>query len=407
MRVQRGSAVDDFLENLACQWSWTGLSALDRYYRGATRATSFGSAPEYLPHESVSLASDLAELASLEAELEFPGIDGIDAIIRNPAWDRDLYVILADGDADLREKASSFYGSATALGDLLRSRRQQDRFVLEPGIYRRIRHRDFLAEIEDGASYSGGGDASSRLSAALIDAALLARYRIGPYARAAASAVNDAFACAFEVEFTGNLTSLLPRDQWRYWIDSILTGPRADLGLDYLACRGVLAAAFPELGAMNRTDQHKDHHPEGNVWRHTLETLKYRKSADLRLAYALLLHDAGKPQARPSGGRRFDRHAQIGARLAGVLLRDLGHRGSFVGDVMWLVENHGYPSALSRLPRHIADPLMADHRFPLLLELYRCDISASYSGPENYYAACDVYNRYRKDAGLKRYRPVH
>ena len=61
----------------------------------------------------------------------------------------------------------------------------------------------------------------------------------------------------------------------------------------------------------------KDYHPEGNVWEHTLETLKYRKRMDFVLSLALLLHDAGKPEARGLGRAALRRALRAG-RARGV-----------------------------------------------------------------------------------------
>jgi hypothetical protein len=403
MRRPGNRPTDAFVRSLDIPWNWIGLSALDRYYRGKSRATSFGNAPESLPHETVVLFCGISELAGLDAALEFPGIDGVDCIIRADSWDQDIYVMLADDEADVTLQSAAFFPGTEDTRSIFGARRDAKRFRLFPGDYQRLRSRNFISEMEDRIGSPAG------ILEDLAESTLIARYRLGDYARPKNFELENGNGCRDApdpISRESAVSAGLPAEQWRYWLDNLLTGPAAHRGLDRLMCSGTLTAAFPELGAMNDTEHHKDHHPEGNVWRHTLETLKYRKSADLRLAYALLLHDAGKPGAKSRGNRRFDRHAQIGGRLASSLLRDLGHKKAFVDDVVWLVENHGYPPALTRLPQHIADPLMADPRFPLLLELYRCDISASFSGPENYYAACDIYNRYRKDVGLRRYRPL-
>jgi poly(A) polymerase len=39
---------------------------------------------------------------------------------------------------------------------------------------------------------------------------------------------------------------------------------------------------------------------------------------------------------------------------------------------------------------------MSSALFPLLLEVYRCDLSSTFRGPENYYDACTVYRRFLK-----------
>ena len=71
---------------------------------------------------------------------------------------------------------------------------------------------------------------------------------------------------------------------------------------------------WPDLDALLQVDHAKDCHPEGGGWSHTMEALGHRKSFDLTLSLAILLHDIGKPRSESSEGRRFDKHAEIGAK---------------------------------------------------------------------------------------------
>lgn len=197
----------------------------------------------------------------------------------------------------------------------------------------------------------------------------------------------------------------LPRDlvqapgTWhRIVLEQVLTGRFAWRGMEILNRSGYLAEVLPELAPMDHTDHSKEGHPEGNVWRHSLETLKYRKSPDFAVSLALLLHDAGKPYAEPEGNRRFNRHAEIGADLTRRLLRRLDLAEEEVDAVAWLVRFHMIPGAIERLPDHRRDPVMASALFPQLLEVYRCDLSSTYRGPDGYYRACRVYRRYLKRA---------
>jgi len=112
----------------------------------------------------------------------------------------------------------------------------------------------------------------------------------------------------------------------------------------------------------------------------------------------LLLHDSGKPAAPTTATRKFDGHAEIGAKIASRLLRRLEFADSVVEDVRWLVHKHMFPSALHVLPSFRTNRLMADPLFPVLLELYRCDLESSYRGPDPYYRACRVYRAYLKNS---------
>jgi poly(A) polymerase len=143
----------------------------------------------------------------------------------------------------------------------------------------------------------------------------------------------------------------------------------------------------------------KDYHPEGNVWEHSLATLRYRKRPDVTLSLALMLHDSGKPHAEANGEKRFDGHAEIGAQLAARFLRRLGFPPSTVQSVEFLVRFHMMPPALKTLPSFRTDPILASPLFPLLLELYRADASSSYADEEGYYEACRIYKAWQRDRG--------
>ncbi|MEX2444962.1 MAG: HD domain-containing protein [Alkalispirochaeta sp.] len=188
----------------------------------------------------------------------------------------------------------------------------------------------------------------------------------------------------------------IPGTWHRLLLEQILTGRFAWRGLEILSRSGYVDDVLPELAPMNRTDHSKEGHPEGNVWKHSVETMKYRKTPEFIVSLALLLHDAGKPYAEAEGQNRFNRHAEIGADLSRRLLERLdAHRGD-VEDVTWIIRNHMMPGALERLPDYRRDPIMESPLFPQLLEVYRCDLSSTYRGPDGYYRACRVYRRFLK-----------
>ncbi|MFP4152784.1 MAG: HD domain-containing protein [Alkalispirochaeta sp.] len=187
-----------------------------------------------------------------------------------------------------------------------------------------------------------------------------------------------------------------PATYHRFVVTGILTGPWAERGLELLRKTGYTAAVLPELDVMHGTEHSKEGHPEGDVWRHSIETLRYRKTRDLTIALALLFHDSGKPRSRPQGHKKFDGHADIGAGIARDVLERLEFAPETVDAVRWLVKYHMIPGALRRLPDHRRDPIMRSELFPLLLEVYRCDLSSTFRGPENYYDACAIYRRFLK-----------
>jgi poly(A) polymerase len=203
--------------------------------------------------------------------------------------------------------------------------------------------------------------------------------------------------------FRGLPQSLPPKEEeQRLLLTGLLTAPSPGLGLEFLKKCGFVGEFWPELAVLDEADHSKEFHPEGNAWKHTMETFRYRKAGpggarDLRLSLGLLLHDTGKPIAASAGSHRFDGHAELGERQARRLLERLGFAAPLVSDVCYLVKNHMLPAALPRLPLARTGEIMASPLFPVLLELYRCDESSSFKGLEGYYESSAAYQSYLRN----------
>lgn len=186
----------------------------------------------------------------------------------------------------------------------------------------------------------------------------------------------------------------IPIEMQRTYLELLLTSNRPDLGFSFLLKTGVISQIWPELAMMDRVDHSKEFHPEGNVWRHTMETFRYRKKPDLLLSLGLLLHDSGKSFSESTGNHRFDKHAELGADVAIRFLNRLRFSSSTISKVQYLVRNHMMPAALPRLPLQRTQETLESSLFPLLLELYRCDEASSYKGLDNYYESAATYQNY-------------
>jgi poly(A) polymerase len=177
---------------------------------------------------------------------------------------------------------------------------------------------------------------------------------------------------------------------------SILLSKYPWKGLTLLHSSGFIERFWPEIHRMCDVKHMKDYHPEGDVWEHTLETFKYRKKIDLTLSLALLLHDIGKPVAKKTTTKPFHEHSELGAWIARRFLARLGFSLELQKNVAYLIRFHMIPWALKRLPLYRTEKLMDSSLFPLLLELYRADVSSTFKGPESYYDACRIYRNYLK-----------
>ncbi len=108
------------------------------------------------------------------------------------------------------------------------------------------------------------------------------------------------------------------------------------------------AFPFSMLLEEQKTEQSPVHHPEGDVWEHTLlvvdEAAKRKAySSNPRVfMWAALLHDIGKPKTtkiRKGRITAYD-HDKKGAELAHMFLYKLTDEVDFIEDVIWLVRFH-------------------------------------------------------------------
>jgi len=340
-------------------------SAGVEYYRAETSALDayFDISNPY--HRYLYARVDLVELVRIMDEPDFPGINGWDVAVGKPEYNAPIvhteisprvYIrCLDEQSAFPQEEPKVFSFLYDPVGD---------RYLDKQGVYHSIRERKL----------DSAGDLRST-------AVLIARYGFDPGPLAALEASHET----------------LTVEEQRLLLGDILTGRHPQKALDFLLETGFVARFWPELPAMDLTEHSKEYHPEGNVWRHTLETLRYRKSTDLRLSLALLLHDIGKPLSSRSEENEFESHAELGAKAATRFLRQLGYGEPVVQDVRFLIRYHMFPGAISRMPVHRSGPIMSNKLFPLLLELYRCDLSSTFRGPEGYYKACSTYRSFLKN----------
>jgi len=120
---------------------------------------------------------------------------------------------------------------------------------------------------------------------------------------------------------------------------------------------GVLAQILPELSVLKGVEQPAQFHSEGDVWEHTILTLKNLKpDADINLKLAALFHDIGKPLTQKTPEKhgtdriRFHEHASEGADIFKRIFDRLKlsapfakNNSSFYADrkkIIWLIKNH-------------------------------------------------------------------
>ena len=174
-------------------------------------------------------------------------------------------------------------------------------------------------------------------------------------------------------------------------LTKVLTEGAARAAFELLDSTGLLKACLPEVSAMKNVAQPPEFHPEGDVWIHTLlmlQSLPQRSS--VTLAWAVLLHDVGKPptfkSAQETGDRiRFDGHAEIGARMAAAICRRLRFSADDIQQIEALVANHlrfkdVFQMRPATLKRFVRLPKFEEEH----LELHRLDCLSSHGNLDAY-----------------------
>ncbi|HEX7359956.1 MAG TPA: CCA tRNA nucleotidyltransferase [Bryobacteraceae bacterium] len=166
----------------------------------------------------------------------------------------------------------------------------------------------------------------------------------------------------------------------------ILTEGGARYGFELLDSSGLLAYLLPEVHAFHGVEQPPEFHPEGDVWQHIMFMLDKLKDPSATLALGVLLHDVGKPPTfrRAPDRIRFDRHAEVGAKMAGGILSRLRFSNEDAEQVTSLIANHMRfkdvrQMRLSTLKRFLRLPRFEEH-----LELHRLDCLASNGYTDSY-----------------------
>ncbi|MEI8122230.1 MAG: CCA tRNA nucleotidyltransferase [bacterium] len=168
----------------------------------------------------------------------------------------------------------------------------------------------------------------------------------------------------------------------RLWVEA----KRAGDALVLLRDLGLLPIILPEIAAMQGVQQPPEFHPEGDVFEHTVVMLNAMKTDDTRLAWAVLLHDVGKPPtAQLKEGRwRFECHASIGEEAARAILSRLRFSNDDLNAIAFMVGNHMRFVDVKKMRRATLRRLVGAPTFPQELELHRLDCASCHGDLENY-----------------------
>jgi poly(A) polymerase len=171
----------------------------------------------------------------------------------------------------------------------------------------------------------------------------------------------------------------------------ILREGGARRGFELLEQSGLLAHVLPEVAALKGVEQSPDHHPEGDVFTHTLlllEQLGWHSepggppsftAPSEALALAALLHDIAKPDCAVRRGERitFYGHCELGAERAVAICQRLKRSREVWERVEYLVRNHLRLVSAPVMRRSTLRRFLAEPGIDELLALARMDALAA------------------------------
>jgi poly(A) polymerase len=182
-------------------------------------------------------------------------------------------------------------------------------------------------------------------------------------------------------------------------MSKMLTGPNPCRSVELLRDTGLLRHILPEVDALQGVEQPAQFHPEGDVFVHTVKTLSLLPpSPSPALAWAALLHDAGKPATMTVTDRiRFNNHHHAGARIAEAALKRLRAPNALNDAVTLIVENHMNfmnvgKMRLSTLKKFLSRETIRDE-----LELHRADCLSSHGELDNYNFVVEKLENFRAE----------
>jgi poly(A) polymerase len=164
-------------------------------------------------------------------------------------------------------------------------------------------------------------------------------------------------------------------------LNKIQASENRHLGLIELSESKLLEYILPEIERMKGVPQPEQYHHEGDCFTHTYLALKsLPRSASLRLAWAVLLHDIAKPLTIGKTADRitFNDHAAKSAELARGILRRLKFPKLEIDEIAWLVHYHMSVTQFDQMKPAKRVAFLTDAKFDDLMSLVEADSKGTY-----------------------------
>lgn len=205
---------------------------------------------------------------------------------------------------------------------------------------------------------------------------------------------------------------IVSSERTRDELNKIFSSPKRTEGLEDLDKTGLLKEVLPEIARLKGLPQPDVFHKEGDVFKHTLLTLKaLPPKTPITLVWAALLHDAGKadtisfPKTK-TDRIRFNKHVKYSAGIAAKICRRLKFPNYERELIVWLVKNHMMLGDIPKMKLAKQRRWLMNRRFPWLMHLHKAD--ALGSEPRNlalYEKNLQMYEKAKKMLAEEKKRP--
>ena len=158
-----------------------------------------------------------------------------------------------------------------------------------------------------------------------------------------------------ELSRTMSLTDLAPERIFGELHKALLKAREPSIFFEEMRHMGHLSLWFPELEALIGVPQSPVHHPEGDVWTHTMMVLDAAAELRSEASYpegfmmSALTHDFGKAVSTAAEGQKISAigHEKTGVELTRQFLRRISNESKMERYVLNMVELHMKPNMLA------------------------------------------------------------
>ncbi|MFH0889498.1 MAG: CCA tRNA nucleotidyltransferase [Planctomycetota bacterium] len=190
----------------------------------------------------------------------------------------------------------------------------------------------------------------------------------------------------------------ISRERIREELRRILICPNRDKGIKLLDETKLLKQVLPEVSKMKGVKQPVQFHPEGDVFVHTVATLRHLRNPSFELALATLLHDVGKPGTFMITDRiRFHEHERVGSEIAERICKRLKLSNSETETICWIISKHLVFKDIDKMRVSTLKRLFSHPAYPQLAELHRADRLGSDMDIKPYNVAARLYRKLSKE----------